>query len=126
MLTLRKTCLTICATQVNHRSDIEALVRLVNLCGEVEAEELTTDQAKAACAIAGTLGAAVPEVPTINFVGLLGHWKALASILSLVGVQVTRQLQNFGKVIDLPEAVDSHFHIDRLCKKTGLEITAFR
>ena len=41
VLTLRKTCLTICAKQVNHRPDIDALVRLVNLCGDVEAEELT-------------------------------------------------------------------------------------
>ena len=108
------------------------MVRLVNLCGDVEAEELSTDQTEAASVLAGTLGAAVPEVfqlKPINSVGLLGHWKALTSILSLVGVEVTRQLQeNFGKVFvkDLPEAVDSHFHMDRLCKKTGLEITAFR
>jgi len=108
VLTLRKTCLTICVKQVNHRPDIEALVRLVNLCGEVESAELTSPRHLA---------------PSPK------HFGSLVFILSLDGVEVTcRLLGEFWKVFekDLPEYVDSHFYMDMLSKKTGLEVTAFK
>jgi len=130
VLTLRKTCLTICAKQVNHRPDIEALVRLVNLLRR--GGGWRADQSKAACALAETLWAVVSDAfqpAPINSVGLLGHWKALVSILSLVGVEVAcRLLGDFWKVFekDLPESVDSHFYMNRLSKKTGLEVTALK
>ena len=126
VVTRRKTCLTVLAKFLNHQPDLTALVRLVNLTGDVIEETLSARQQEAAHSLANALGEAAPALWTlqpVNSIALLGHWRVLLSLFSLIDPEQAEKLwREFPATEreDLPEAIDSHFHVDRLCKRVGV------
>ena len=129
---LRVTCLKLIAKQLNHRPDLGALVKIINLSDDVKTEDLSEGQLTAARAINSELEEGEPEqwsLKPLSSVGLLGHWRTLISAFSMLSVAKACELRDAFPAperLDLPEAIDSHFHMDRLSKRTRTPRTDFK
>ena len=126
----RLTALRMCAQWIQGTTDLDALVKCVNLLGDIGPGRyhLSTRVVQGVRAACVSLGVETPvelSLSPINTPGLLIQWRVVMSILSLLGEDRRDKLRaTFPAVeeLELPEAVDSHFHLDRTAHKLGLNL----